>query len=243
MWKSVVTCCVGTVLLAASPVMAQGTDGPNRWGLAVSFAPVWQVPDKGPFGKLAEKSLEMADVGYDISGRDFRVGVVRGRDRRDDWGISLVHRTFKEDSIQGGIVKKCILEISCHVEGAELRYQDAALTGIEANRFVTVARIGNVVQVGVDLAAGLGWYTGKVERRDALNTFTDSSTEPVLGFTPTQVPASDLSKTKPSLLGRAEIAAAVRVTQAVKLRVSGGFNYPGTDVGSVSLMYFFGSNR
>ena len=242
MLKCFVTWCVAAVWLAASPALAQDNAGPSRWGVAVSIAPTWKVPEAGPLGKLAEKSLVFGDSGLDIAGRDFRVGVVRGRYRQDDWGVSLVHRTFNEGSTQGAIITKCILEISCHVVGTEYRYQDARLAGIEANRFFSFLTIGNVVQVGVDLAGGVGWYRRMVERRDALNIFTTTSTEPILSSESAQVPASDLSKMKPSLLGRAEVAVALQMTRELKLRLSGGMNYPGTDIVNVSLLYFFGAN-
>jgi hypothetical protein len=242
MLKYFVTSCAAAAWLSAAPALAQDNAGPSRWGVAVGFAPTWKVPEAGPLGTLAEKSLAFGHLGLDVAGRDFRAGVVRGRYRQDDWGVSLVHRTFTEGSTQGAIITKCILEISCHVTGTEYRYQDAAMTGLEANRFFSFFTIGNVAAVGVDLAGGLGWYRRMVERRDALNIFTTTSTEPILSSESTQVPASQLSKMKPSLLGRAEVAVAIQMTRELKLRLSGGVNYPGTDVVNVSLLYFFGAN-
>lgn len=242
MWKSV-TCCVGIVFLAIAPALAQENERQNRWGVGGSISPSWRVPEgSGPLAKLAEVSLTSGDLGYDIAGADFRIGVVRGRDGGGDWGVSLVRRTFKEGSTQGAIVTECILGISCYVYGTEYRYQDAALTGVEANKFISFGTIRNVLQFGIDLAVGVGWYQREVERRDAFNRFTETSTEPILGFLSEQVPASELSSLDPMMLGRAELAAAVLLRRGLKVRVSGGMNYPGAHVASVSLMYFFGAN-
>ena len=44
----------------------------------------------------------------------------------------------------------------------------------------------------------------------------------------------------PSILGRVELAGAFTVRPDLKIRVSGGFNFPGTQVFSIDAMYFFG---
>jgi hypothetical protein len=239
----VLACCLAALLGTASPALAQGAAPSAQWGIALGVAPAWTVPGgDGPLAKLAQASLESADLGYTIDGVDLRVGIIRGRRGHGNWGIALVRRVFKNGSIQGAIVTECILEISCFVRGTEYHYQDAALTGVEASRFVPFGTIRNAVQIGVDLAAGTGWYRHTVERREATNEFTEGNTEATPGFRSELVPASELSKFHPSLLGRAELAVAVLMSPKLNLRVSGGVNYPGASVGSVSVAYFFGSN-
>src|SRR5262245_32345667 len=105
MWKSVALFVGLVTLLTPAAALAQNDEGPNRWGVAVSFAPSWKVPEgDSPFGKLAEVALTAGDLGYDVSGSDFRIGFVRGRHLQGDWGVSYVRRTFKEGSSQGDIV-------------------------------------------------------------------------------------------------------------------------------------------
>jgi hypothetical protein len=242
MWKSIALSVGLITLVAPTPVLAQDDEGPNRWGVSVSFAPNWKVPEgDSPFGKLAEVALTAGDLGYDVSGADFRIGVVRGRHLQGDWGVSYVRRTFKEGSTQGGILTECE-QNNCFTYGEEFLYQDASVTGIEANKFIGFGTIANRVQIGVDIAIGVGWYQKTVERREASTDFLPPNfNTPVVTISSEQVPATQLSPVDPSLLGRAEIAAAVVVTQGLKVRISGGMNYPGTHAASVSLMYFFGS--
>jgi hypothetical protein len=229
--------------LTPSVALAQNGDGPNRWGVAVSFAPNWKIPEgDSPFGKLAEVSLSQGDLGYDVSGADFRIGIVRGRHGQGDWGVSFVRRSFKEGSTQGAIVTEC-QEFGCSTYGTQYLYQDASLMGIEANKFIPFGTIANRVQLGVDIAVGVGWYQKDVERRELVYEFLGPPTFDTLEtVVSSQVPASELAAFDPALLGRAEIAGAVLVTRGLKVRVSGGMNYPGTHAASVSLMYFFGGN-
>jgi hypothetical protein len=207
--------------------------------VTVSIAPFWKVPENGPFARLAEVSLSEGDLGYDITGSDLRIGVVRGRRGEGDWGVSFVRRTFEDGSTQGALLTECILEISCYGYGTQYVYQDTTLTGVEANRFIAFGTYRGVVQIGADLAGGVGWYQGTVERREAFNDFSEGSTEPEIRSISTDVSAAELSPIEPSLLGRAELAAAVLLTRALHIRFSGGLNYPGTHVASVSILYFF----
>jgi hypothetical protein len=232
-----------SVLFASAPAFAQADNDSSQWGITVGVAPNWRVPKSdNALGKLAERSITLGDLGYHIEGVDFRAGVVRGQAGRGNWGMGLVRRTFTDDSRQGAIVEQCILGVSCFVEGTEYRYQDASLTGVEAETFLPVVSIRDVVSVGLSFGIGAGWYQGMAEKREATNEFTESSTEPITGFRSEEVPASELSTWHPTILGRAEVTVAVRLTSRLDVKVSAGLNYPGVNVGRVSLAYFFGSN-
>jgi hypothetical protein len=232
------------------PLYAQAQDEiPQRWGVSGTFVPGWKVPTgDSPFAKLAEAVLTSADQGLDVDGADFRIGVVRGRLLDGDWGVSYVHRSFDDGSFQGDIVNDCPSANNCIVFGERYLYQGVTLDGIEANKFIPFGLIKNTVQIGVDISIGVGWMKGTVERTEANVNFIPDTTppfgppQPVITIESAPAPATELSTTDPTLLGRAELAGTVILPRGLKVRISGGMNYPGTHTASVTVMYFIGPN-
>ena len=154
----------------------------------------------------------------DISGRSVRVGISRGRMRGSEWGVTYLRRTINEGSRLVDYLGRT------YNFGESVR-----LTGVMGEQFGSFGTIANRVQIGVLIGGGLAKVEGLVfpssggEPRDAREVLTLFAHE-----------------TSFQLLARAEIGAAILVAPGVKVRVSGGFDWPGTTVVTITGLYFFG---
>ena len=239
-------------LSAAQVSATPATPDPDRWGVSVSVVPKFQMSGGGnAIDKLAEVMFNRGDEGLDVSGGDFRIGVVRGRRLGGEWGVSYVRRSFSEDSTQGAIETMCSPQsfnnvTLCFTSGTEYVYNDQIkLDGIEVNRLFVISTIKNVVQIGLDAAGGVGWMKGVAIERNVssgggFNNPPPGSTITLpTTVTETEVPAAELMTIDPALIGRVELAVGAILGPNVKVRASGGFNVPGTHVFSITGSVFF----
>lgn len=248
---------VGVALLGLASV-AEAQNESSRWGVAGAIVPVWNVPSgSGPLGKLAEAVYEAGDLGLDIDGADFRIGIVRGRLLSGEWGVSFVRRTIEDGSTQGAFGEDCQdvsplgqPQIVCFVYGDRYIYQNTRLNGLEVNKFIPVVTIKQRLQIGVDVAGGFGAISGTAEHQQAFNDLRPiqnaqgqfiGQSHTVIINTET-VDAKGLMVFDPTLLGRVEFAVAGIVTPQLKVRFSAGMNFPGSHVASVGASFFFGRN-
>jgi hypothetical protein len=248
---------VGVALLGWASV-AEAQNEPSRWGVAGAIVPLWNVPSgSGPLGKLAEAVYEAGDLGIDIDGKDFRIGIVRGRMLAGEWGVSFVRRTIEDGSSQGGFLEDCQdispfgqPQIVCFVGGEKFVYRDTRLNGLEVNKFIPVVMIKQRLQIGVDLAGGFGAISGTAEQQQPRNELQPvfNAQGQFVGQTHSVVIDTEIVDAKglmvfdPTLLGRVEFAVAGIVTPSLKVRFSAGMNFPGSQVASVGVSYFFGRN-
>jgi hypothetical protein len=253
--RSIVTLALFLVVGVTPPASAQtdATD-PTGWGVAAGIVPAWKVPTgSSPIAKLSELVHEAGDLGMSIKGSDFRVGIVRGRALGGDWGVSYVRRTFKDGSMQGGVEEDCQdvgpqTGTLCSFFGREYFYQDVKLDGLEVNKFIPVGGvIKQRVQIGADIAIGFGALKGSAELRETNTEFqsvfvppNQFRTEAIVSVDTSIVDAKVLQSVEPTMMGRAELAASVLLPRGLKVRFSGGLNFPGTQAASIVGMYFFG---
>jgi hypothetical protein len=155
--------------------------------------------------------------GLDMSGNDLRVGVTRGSTLGSEWAILYLRRRIAE----GGTI------VGRH-ETYEFR-QDVRLTGVMAEAYGAFVTIADRAQIGGVAAAGLARAEGMVRR---VSGAPDVEARKALTLFASEVRAQ--------LLLRAELAAAFKLAPGAKVRVSGGFAWPGTTVVTVTAMYFFG---
>lgn len=250
------TLCLGVVLSFPAAVAAQGPPvtaaaDVDRWGVGVSFVPKWEMSRaSGVLGKLAEVMFEQGDAGLEVTGDDFRIGLVRGKRLGGEWGVSYVRRSFDEESTQGAAETSCFSGFQnsqiCQTYGDEYFYNDnVVLHGIEANKLFVFATIKNVVQIGLDLGGGVGWMKGTATERvtqsqgGSFNVPPNSTITLPSTVTETEVPASTLVTVDPVPIGRVELAVGFVLGRNLKVRASGGMNIPGTQVFSVSASFFF----
>lgn len=222
------------VLVGGShPVLAQD----SSWGVIGGLTPTWRVPDN------AIKNLFDARA-VDLSGSEFRVGIVRGQEFGGDWGVSLVRKKFKEGSTVTRQADYDIADLGTFPAILGFTTTDTSLLGVELHKYANFATIKDRVQIGMVFGGGIGQLRGLVNRHAEVvvnagdvgqienfnETVAASELFAPLGFEIEYVP-----------LFRTELAVSGIVAPGLKVRASGGFNMPGTQIFSVSAVYFFGA--
>jgi len=197
-------------------------------GAAAQFAPQAPPPSSdrhwGIIGSIAPwqagdrfKALYDART-LDLSGQDLRIGVTRGSTLGNEFALLFVRRRIDEDTTLG------IFGGETYVFRPGVR-----LTGFMAEAYGALVTIGNRAQIGGLVAGGVARAEGFARRTSGL---PDAPAADVLTLFARTVPAQ--------LLLRGELAVAFRLAPGAKLRFSGGFDWPGTTVVGVTMMYFFG---
>ncbi len=212
-------CCV-----VAAPVAAYAQIDDPAWGITAAFAPRWQVPT------FVEGRFDITTV--DLTGRELRAGVVRGTTFGGEWGVSLVHKRLSETS-------------AVTVAGADglasFVTEDAELLGVEVHRFFPLARIGERVQLGINLAGGIAQIRGFVRgdydpaSADAESFTAMVPSREVFEYTGRHVDWLPIAK--------AQIAIATLIGERATIRVGGGLNLPGYEIVNVSFSYLLGRDR
>lgn len=237
------------VVSGASSARAQ-SDDPARWGARVTFSPSWTIPQR-----VMEIDV-LADYlgpGSKVSGREFSIGVVRGRQRGGDWGLAYFRKSLSDSTrvITSGS-EYCIGQNGadqCVSGTGTYTTRGAALHGAELHAFIPWFRIKERVQVGMTLGAGAMVPTGGTVTKRSEDF--DVSFDPTNGqavLTPTEQVTELDAKAFLEDLGvptvlptmRLELAVTGSVTPYLKVRASGGINLPGTQIFSVTAIYLFG---
>jgi hypothetical protein len=227
------------VMMLLIPTTARAQDE-SRWGIVGSFTPSqsWHLT------KLDDYVFDFGDVDSEVSGTDFSIGIARGRTLGGDWGVSFVHRSIEDGSTFESIGAICIND-SC-VDQVDERYvtQGVTYTGVEAHKFISFVTISRRVQIGMNFAGGIGKFSGQLEKHDFQTAFDFSKTPPapIRTETVTTEEMEDYVAFTPFLLGKVEAAVAVIIAPGLKIRASGGFNFPGYSLFRVTGVYLFGAN-
>ncbi len=229
--------CAG--LLSLSPQSAEAQE--SHWGVTTSFVPQWKS-----VSELYD--LMWDDSGLRATGKEFRIGVVRGSDQGGDWSV-----TFVRNSFQTGQVFDETFEFPVFIppdftnfvnvtEGSIFTIPGSVeVFGIKFEKFTPFVTIKERVQIGLTYGGGIGSLRGTVIEQQFV------STDPATGapIPPTETTIEHDIKDFYALefvpIGSVEAAAAFLIAPGLKARVSGGFNYPNTQVFSFTLNYLFGS--
>ena len=212
-------CCV-----VVAPVAASAQIDDSAWGVTAAFAPRWQMPT------FVEGRFDITSV--DVTGRELRVGVVRGTTFGGEWGVSLVHKRLSET---GGVT------VSGTDGLASFITEDSELLGVEVHRFFPFARVGERVQLGVHLAGGIAQLRGFVRGE------YDPASADAESFT-ALVPSRDVFEyTGRNIdwlpIAKVQFAVATLLGERAKIRVGGGLNLPGYEMVNVSFSYLLGRDR
>lgn len=207
---------LSVLALALLPADAGAQDRDSHWGFTFGFTPRWSASQSTlPVGVLWDDVDEL-----DLSGSSLRAGIIRGSEEGGDWGISFVRRRFRDGSVVD------------FTSAGDARYvtEGVSLTGVEIHRFSPFVTVGGTVQVGLEYGGGVGTLAGNVVATNrpgsGVRDVTDALREHGIPIVP---------------LARAELAAAVIAAPGVKVRIKGGFNFPGLQTFSVTINYLFGS--
>ena len=201
-------------LALAAPAAAQ-----TSWGLSLAVTPSWET---GP----GINHLFSADK-IDMQGSEFRLGMVRGQDRGNDWGLAFVRTTIDNNSSLDVDVTPCGRG-NC---GTFLRtIEPTRLTGFEFHYYEGIKTWRDRYQIGTVGAVGLGWLRGNIYKRTTSDTGDSESYAVKAGelFPPT-------NSVMPLL--RIEIAGTALVVPGLKVRASGGFSMPGYHTFGLTFMY------
>jgi len=211
---------LGLLLMSSVPALAQVQR--THWGVAGGFTPKWETHE-------TFKQFFDADSAT-FEGTDIRLGFVRGSIVGGDWGVSFVRRSVSDRSNVSRLTGECA---GC---GQFFTATDARMTGVEVNKFVPFGTIKDRVQIGMNFAGGVAQLKGSVRAvsvSPAGTTAQDVEAKELFapwGYQPNVVP-----------LGKIEIAVAAILAPDLKLRVGGGFDFPGYNRINASLVYLIGA--
>jgi hypothetical protein len=214
-----------------NPALAQD----SSWGVIGGLTPSWRVPDN------AIKNLFDARA-VDLSGSELRIGIVRGQEFGGDWGVSLINKKFKEGSTVTRQSDYDVADRGTFPALLGFTTTDTSLLGVELHKYANLATIKDRVQLGMVFGGGIGQLRGTVNRH--AEVFINEGQADILNFNESVV-ASELFaplgfEVEYVPLFRAELAVSGIVAPGLKVRASGGFNMPGTQVFSISAIYYFG---
>ena len=229
--------------LSAAPALTSAQE-PDRgrerhWGVSGSLVPHWEFP---------RPLADVWDLETDMTGAEFRVGVVRGSDLGGDWGVSFVKKTVKDASVVQLRQQACVQLPGGNAECARGAYhltRDAGFRGVEAHLFLPFATIKRRVQIGATFAGGIAEIQGTSDRfieHLIVNGSTVSRGTENLGSAPFKGTLQDLPQEWDVVpIGRAELGVGVLVAPGLKIRASGGVNFPGYHRAGVYAQYLFGA--
>lgn len=227
------------LVAVALVLMAQSVNAQSRWGLTGGFTPSWQ---------FLQPVADLLDMEVSISGSEFEVGVVRGRHEGGDWGLSFVRKNVKDGSMVRDLNGACFSIDRGPDTCLPTTFTPIGMSvqGVEAHTYLPFVTIKRRVQIGMNLAGGVGKVSGHVEER---RSEVDLVFDPVRRqAVPTFYETVEITEAKTLLAGhdivplaKIELAAAVLVAPGLKVRVSGGFNVPGYRTFGVTSTYLFGS--
>jgi hypothetical protein len=227
---------LGVVALLASATAALAQDQ-KQWGVIGSVVPSWNAADNL---KVLFGTEDFAASAVDVHGSEFRIGVARGRELGGDWSLSFVRKRFNDDSVVNATEIGCVFNGFDCVDGEVgtiHTLQQTMVTGVEYQSFRPFVTIKNRAQIGVTWGIGVGKTEGTAV---GLIKDFDGSIRPDVR------PAKDIfpnvaGKPLPvTPLAQLELSAAGIVAPGLKVRLSGGFNFPGYEKVSLGVVYFFG---
>jgi hypothetical protein len=204
---------------------------------------------------------------------EFRIGIARGRLLSGDWGVSFIRKNFdgqnpttaeEGSGCQGGSqAPGGPVIVNCTTSNVVLTPDDLQISGVEVHKFIAFVTIRERVQIGLNVAGGIGvgqrgftteTFEKKFTCRFAVGVFPDFSTDdPCAGGTRGSETVTPTGRgTEPFTrilnyernripLGKLEIGGTVVLTPQLKVRISGGLNYPGMAAFGMTGVYFFGA--
>lgn len=213
----------------------------SHWGVVVSFAPEhsWKV-----IPKMTEFLFDPGE-NVDVRSSDFRIGIARGRDLGGDWGVSYVRRNIADGSRFENTTEICSGNTQCVTALSEFALtRGVTQIGVEAHKFIPFVTIKRRVQVGLNVAGGVSKFEGNVEFHEFNFDFSGDPRSPQFGRRVEAVstrPMSEIPTFSPFPFGKVEAAVGVILAPGVKIRGSGGFDFPGYTMFSITGVFLFGA--
>ena len=228
----------------ASNIPSQPAKGQeSHWGVTASFVPTWK-----PVPELYDFIWD--DSGLEAQGKEFRIGVVRGSDLGGDWSVTFVRNWFATDQVFDETFEEDVFfppDFTTFVtvtEGSIFTIPgDVEVFAVKYEKFTPFVTIKDRVQIGLTYGVGIGSLRGTVveQRFEAFDPDTGEPIPPTETIIERDVKEFYIFDFVP--IGSVEAAVAFILAPGLKARVTGGFNYPNTQVVSFTVNYLFGASR
>jgi hypothetical protein len=231
--RQAITALAAALILLPASVFAQD----SHWGVAFSITPKWTVPSR--FNTIFDAEAQ------DLESTDFSIGIARGQAQRGDWSVSYFRKSFKNGAAVSSVSTECGLggTSGCFASGESRILRGVTLSGVEALKFIPFVTIKRRVQIGLTVGGGVGTLDGTLENHDFSVEQIPPFNRP--NFRQTELVTTEDAKELFPLsvvpLAKVEIAAGVLVAPGLKIRASGGLDFPGQNMFRVTAVYLFGS--
>jgi hypothetical protein len=214
---------------------ASGKD--SHFGVRAYFTPSWEMSDF-----IRDK---LASDGEDVNflGTEFGIGLARGSTLGGDIGITFVRKKFDDESHVIETDQDCFNQAQtiCRPNIETTQFSGVTSTAVEVHWFKPIVTISERVQIGFNIAGGIGNMAGNVVISHDRFEPTGFNQNGPTGFR--QVHEEEVVPAKDEILsifpfGKIEAAGAVILAPGFKIQAAGGFNFPGIGfrVGAVYLI-------
>jgi hypothetical protein len=237
--------CLAVLFGAFTPLTAGAQDKStaagkdSHWGVRVYITPAWEITDS-----IKDKLFDEGEDGT-LKGSEFGVGVARGSTLGGDWGVSFVRKPFDDDSVIIETGQDCFNQAQtiCRPNTNTRQFDGVYLNAVEVHWFKPIVTIKQRVQIGFNIAGGIGSMNGNVIQSRDFSIPTSFGQAGPTAFRSLHeeevIPAKDeILPVFP--LGKIEAAGAVILAPGLKLQVAGGFNFPAVSF-RVGGVYLFGA--
>lgn len=233
---SVRVCVCLAILLGAVLRPSPADARQSHWGVAASFTPIM---------KQGSNIKDLMGT-IDLQGPELTVGIARGRRNSGDWAVSFLHKSVKDGSVVQTDEFSDVCGdpgTSCVSTGERSFTRGVTMTGLEARKSVVFVHVGRA-EIGIDFAGGFATMAGDIETHEfgPVFSFDPATKKSTVRQQETVItePASEIFPFKYVPLGRFHVAAGVRLSNAIKVRFSGGIGFPMNNLFTVTGVYFFG---
>ncbi len=224
-----------SALLVPAPALAQSP--PSAWGVVVSGTPNWSVADRTDYFFGGDEVV--------MDGSEFTIGLAHGRTLGGDWGVSYVRMKVNDGSTVSDVEVNCDTFTSCITFGEKMVTRDVVLNGLKVHKFISFGTIRQRVQIGLNLAAGVGTWRGEVDTHEYSfdQTFSPLGGAPIVSQTEmvTTEPAEALFFAKWVPVGDLQGAVSVILAPGLKIRVASGIGWPGDHTITLTGVYLIGA--
>lgn len=215
----------------------------SHWGVVFSATPGWYVPTA---------ITNQSGGGATIAGTQFAIGFVHGRSTSGDWGVTFVHEPVKDGSNGYSTDTSCgfangPIAGGCFNTGGAAVTQGVAMNGVQIHKFIPFGLIKGRVQLGIELAGGVGKLSGTLQKTssDIKGVQTNTKTGQQSALLVTTVTTEDVTAELPGTvpLGHLTFVAAAILTPAIKVRWETGMLMPGSTFSTVVATFLFGAHN
>jgi hypothetical protein len=227
-----------------APSSGSSNSQASHWGVLFSATPSWYVPNS-IIDKIASGG------GATIVGTQFTIGIVHGRSMSGDWGVTFVHESVKDGSNGFDNDTSCgfangPMPGGCFNTGGAAVTQGVKMNGVQAHKFFSFGAIKQRVQLGLELAGGIGKLSGTLQKTssDITNVVMNPKTGQRTALLTTTVTTEDVTAELPGKvpLGHLAFVAAAIINPAIKVRWEAGMLMPGQSFSTVMVTFLFGAH-